>query len=46
MVHRQDRGHFRVAAEFTIEIPRSLSGKSLRRVLMERDRQATGSPPS
>jgi acyl-CoA synthetase (AMP-forming)/AMP-acid ligase II len=32
--------------EFVDEIPKSLSGKILRRVLMERDRQATGSPPS
>jgi acyl-CoA synthetase (AMP-forming)/AMP-acid ligase II len=34
------------AVEFVDEIPRSLSGKILRRVLMERDRQAAGSPPS
>jgi acyl-CoA synthetase (AMP-forming)/AMP-acid ligase II len=34
------------AVEFIDEIPKSLSGKILRRVLMERDRQATGSPPS
>jgi acyl-CoA synthetase (AMP-forming)/AMP-acid ligase II len=34
------------AVEFTEEIPKSLSGKILRRVLMERDRQAAGSPPS
>ena len=33
------------AVEFIEEIPKSLSGKILRRVLMERDRQATGSPP-
>jgi acyl-CoA synthetase (AMP-forming)/AMP-acid ligase II len=32
--------------EFVDEVPKSLSGKILRRVLMERDRQATGSPPS
>jgi acyl-CoA synthetase (AMP-forming)/AMP-acid ligase II len=32
--------------EFVDEIPKSLSGKILRRVLMERDRQAAGSPPS
>jgi acyl-CoA synthetase (AMP-forming)/AMP-acid ligase II len=31
--------------EFVDEIPKSLSGKILRRVLMERDRQAAGSPP-
>jgi acyl-coenzyme A synthetase/AMP-(fatty) acid ligase len=34
------------AVEFVDEIPKSLSGKILRRVLMERDRQAAGSPPS
>jgi acyl-CoA synthetase (AMP-forming)/AMP-acid ligase II len=34
------------AVEFIEEIPKSLSGKILRRVLMERDRQAAGSPPS
>jgi acyl-CoA synthetase (AMP-forming)/AMP-acid ligase II len=34
------------AVEFIDEIPRSLSGKILRRVLMERDRHAAGSPPS
>ncbi len=34
------------AVEFVEEIPKSLSGKILRRVLMERDRQAAGSPPS
>jgi acyl-CoA synthetase (AMP-forming)/AMP-acid ligase II len=34
------------AVEFIDEIPKSLSGKILRRVLMERDRQAAGSPPS
>jgi acyl-coenzyme A synthetase/AMP-(fatty) acid ligase len=32
--------------EFIDEIPKSLSGKILRRVLMERDRHAAGSPPS
>jgi len=32
--------------EFVDEIPRSLSGKILRRVLMERDPQAAGSPGS
>jgi acyl-CoA synthetase (AMP-forming)/AMP-acid ligase II len=32
--------------EFVDEIPKSLSGKILRRVLMERDRQAASSPPS
>jgi acyl-CoA synthetase (AMP-forming)/AMP-acid ligase II len=32
--------------EFVDEIPKSLSGKILRRVLMERDRQAADSPPS
>jgi acyl-CoA synthetase (AMP-forming)/AMP-acid ligase II len=32
--------------EFVDEIPKSLSGKILRRVLMEGDRQAAGSPPS
>jgi acyl-CoA synthetase (AMP-forming)/AMP-acid ligase II len=31
--------------EFVDEIPKSLSGKILRRVLMERDRQAAGSSP-
>jgi acyl-CoA synthetase (AMP-forming)/AMP-acid ligase II len=31
---------------FIAEIPKALSGKILRRVLMERDRQAAGSPPS
>jgi acyl-CoA synthetase (AMP-forming)/AMP-acid ligase II len=36
------------AVEFIDEIPKSLSGKILRRLLMERDRHAaaTGSPPS
>jgi acyl-CoA synthetase (AMP-forming)/AMP-acid ligase II len=34
------------AVEFIDEIPKSLSGKILRRLLIERDRQATGSPPS
>ncbi len=33
------------AVEFIDEIPKSLSGKILRRVLMERDRQTTGSSP-
>ena len=36
----------RIRLEFVDEIPRSLSGKILRRVLMDRDRQAAGSPPS
>jgi len=31
--------------EFVDEIPKSLSGKILRRVLMERDRQAAASSP-
>jgi acyl-CoA synthetase (AMP-forming)/AMP-acid ligase II len=31
--------------EFVDEIPKSLSGKILRRMLMERDRQAAGGPP-
>jgi acyl-coenzyme A synthetase/AMP-(fatty) acid ligase len=31
--------------EFVDEIPKSLSGKILRRVLMDRDRQAADSPP-
>jgi acyl-CoA synthetase (AMP-forming)/AMP-acid ligase II len=34
------------AVEFVDEIPRAPSGKVLRRVLVERDRQAAGSPPS
>jgi acyl-coenzyme A synthetase/AMP-(fatty) acid ligase len=33
------------AVEFIDQIPRALSGKVLRRVLIERDRQAAGSPP-
>jgi acyl-CoA synthetase (AMP-forming)/AMP-acid ligase II len=33
------------AVEFIDEIPKSLSGKILRRMLMERDRQAAGSSP-
>jgi acyl-coenzyme A synthetase/AMP-(fatty) acid ligase len=32
--------------EFIDEIPKSLSGKILRRVLMEGDRQAVGSSPN
>jgi acyl-CoA synthetase (AMP-forming)/AMP-acid ligase II len=34
------------AVEFIDQIPKSLSGKILRRVLMERDQQAAGRPPS
>jgi acyl-CoA synthetase (AMP-forming)/AMP-acid ligase II len=34
------------AVEFIDQIPKSLSGKILRRVLMDRDRQAVGSSPS
>ncbi len=34
------------AVEFIDEVPKALSGKILRRVLMDRDRQAGGSPPS
>jgi acyl-coenzyme A synthetase/AMP-(fatty) acid ligase len=33
------------AVEFVDQIPKSLSGKILRRLLMERGRQAAGSPP-
>ena len=33
------------AVEFIDEIPKSLSGKILRRGLMEGDQQAAGSPP-
>jgi acyl-coenzyme A synthetase/AMP-(fatty) acid ligase len=33
------------AVEFIDEIPKALSGKILRRMLMERDRQAAGSSP-
>ena len=34
------------AVEFIDQIPKSLSGKILRRLLMERDRQTTASLPS
>jgi acyl-coenzyme A synthetase/AMP-(fatty) acid ligase len=34
------------AVEFVDEIPRAPSGKVLRRVLIERDRQAAAGPPS
>jgi len=33
------------AVEFVDHVPKSLSGKILRRMLIERDRQAAGSPP-